>query len=175
MTPTEALELLSRIQQEGAKVIDPGDVAVALEAACNHYFETRKNVSMKGVGGAPDWTGYESATWQLSEAVRHYLKVRRDLRGRNVLLDRVSSIVSSEKSGKGRQNFVLILGEFGNQEYAPALKKLVLDPEVGGHAIKALTRLKADGCAETISAVLKSTTVGWIRTAAKEYLKRYPT
>lgn len=45
-------------------------VLSALHELPEVYVKTLTEVSMKGVDGAPDWTGYEIALWDLNEKVR---------------------------------------------------------------------------------------------------------
>ena len=135
-------------------------------------YETRKSISMRGVRDAPDWLGYETAIWKLSENLREYLKAHRKLRGKNIVLDAVARIVTTREYGKGRQNFVLILGAYGGDPYGRIIANLLNDPEVYGHAIKALTNAKVSGLDEEIAEILLTEKVAWIRAAGKRYLER---
>ncbi len=146
------------------------DVVEALKVLPYYYFENRKHLSMRGVGGAADWLGYESALWQLGESVRSLLKAKPNFRGENALLDVVAQIALDARLGKGRQNFTLLLGEYGGSAYGKILGRLLDDPEVSGHAVKALARSRTLGYAKRVEAVLSKTKVGWIRSAARKYL-----
>lgn len=168
----EAVEIGSRMSQAGNKDLTIAEVSEAIALLAEHYYATRKGISMSGVGGAPDWYGYETALWKLSEAIRGFLKGRRDIKGNNELLDKISVIAEEKRFGKGRQNFVLIIGDFGGKEYSNGLKSLLNDPEVYGYAINALTKLKVTDCSNEIEKVLQETKTGWIKTAAKNYLKK---
>jgi hypothetical protein len=151
---------------------DVVDVATALRVLSENDFEVRKNVSMGGIKGAPDWAGYETSLWTLGEHIRPWLKKRRDLRGRNALLDAINEIVVNPKFGKGRQNLILLLGDYGDKSYGMSIAGLLSDSDVLGHAIKALTKLGINGLDDVVSAIMRDTTHGWIRTASKKYLQK---
>jgi hypothetical protein len=151
---------------------DVAEVAAALRVLSEHYFEVKKNVSMRGVDGAPDWAGYEIALWKLSEDIRPWLKKRRDLRGKNTLYDAINEIVADPKFGKGRQDFILLLGDYGDKSYGTSIAGLLSDSDVCGHAIKALTKLGIGGLDDAVSAIMRDTKHGWVRTAAKKYLQK---
>lgn len=128
------------------------------------------HISMNGVQGAPDWKGYETDLWRLSEELREFFRNNRKLRGKNAFLDAIVRIASDSRFGKGRQNFVLILGEFGKGEYGDVLGKLLSDVDVYGHALKGLIRGKTLGYERSVAAILEKEKLGWIRSAAKKYL-----
>jgi hypothetical protein len=151
---------------------DVVDVAMALRVLSEHYFQVRKGLSMRGVDGAPDWEGYESALWKLSENIRPWLHKRRDLRGRNALMDAICGIVVNSQFGKGRQNFILLLGTYGDRSYGASITGLLSESDVCGHAIQALTKLKIGGLDDAVSIIMRDTKYGWIRAAGKKYLQK---
>ena len=148
------------------------DVARALQDLPDYFFRTRKGLSTRGVRGAPRWLGYEDDIWQLSEKVRQYLRSHKKLRGKNLILDEVERLVIEKRYGKGRQNFLLILGDYGRGAYGETLGALLDDPEVYGHATKALAKARIDGYRAKVESLLEKERVSWIRSAAKTYLER---
>jgi hypothetical protein len=172
MNVDEALDGLKAIKSHSPKDVEPTRVAEVISVLAEHYFTTRKGLSMKGVKGAPDWVGYESALWQLSERVREYLKGRKDLRGENPVLDACGALVSEPRFGKGRQNFVLLLGEFGAGAYARAIGLALSDAEIAGHGVKAALRGKIPNLEEAVRRVAAETTQSWVKSACNGYLAR---
>jgi hypothetical protein len=160
------LGLLSGSQRD----VEPEQVAEMIAVLAEHYYVNRKGLSMKGVKGAPDWLGYESALWQLSERVREYLRGRKDLRGKNQVLDASAMLVSDARLGKGRQNFVLLLGEFGGLVYSDAIRQALLDADISGHAVKAALRAKMPGMDDAVRRVSAQTAQSWVKSACRRYL-----
>lgn len=155
---------------KAAANVDLQEAATVLEELGLELVTTRRHIAMNGVRGAPDWLACEFDLWQLSEHIREFLRKNRTVRGRNPLLDALARIARDPRYGKGRQNVVLMLGQFGRGEYGELLGELLNDPDVYGHAIKALKRGKLFGYSDRVSAILETEKRGWIRNAAKEYL-----
>ena len=154
----------------------PKDVSVervveVLRALPSHYRDTESEVEMQGTKGAPDWLGYEMRLWELSELIRAYLRSKRGMRGRCGVLDSVAEIASDTEYGKGRQNFVLLLSQYGGEEYSDVLGGLLDDTEVRGHAVKGLTKLKALGYVGKIESILSDSKVAWVKAAVRKYLR----
>jgi hypothetical protein len=153
--------------------VDASAVAEMLIVLANHLYSTRKGISMKGIKGSPDWLGYETGLWKISEDIRQWLKKRKDLRGANPVLDACGKVVADARFGKGRQNLCLILGELGHTAYSEVLGALLSDDDVSGHAVKALLQAKATGYHNEVEDVLKTTNKPWIKSLAKKYLEEY--
>ena len=153
------------------KNVSAEHVVNALQALPSHYRKTEGATGMQGVKGAPDWLGYEMRLWELSEVIRVYLGRNRLMRGKCQVLDAVARIASNREYGKGRQNFVLLLAQYGGNGYSDVLGDLLDDTDVHGHAIKGLTKLKGHGHVGKIESILSDSEVGWIRAAARNYLR----
>jgi len=125
---------------------------------------------MQGVRGAPDWLEYESLLWELSEIVRNWMKAKRIGRGRNDVLDMVAQLVLERQYKKGRQNFVLVLAERGGGAYGTAFAQMLDDPDVAGHAVKALVKSRTPGYVMSVEKLLLEARAAWVRSAAKKYL-----
>lgn len=163
----DTLEVLKKAPKD----VSAERVVAALQALPSHYRETEGETEMQGIRGAPDWLGYEMRLWELSEVIRVYLGRKRGMRGRCEVLDAVAEIASHREYGKGRQNFVLLLSQYGGQGYSDVLGGLLDDTEVHGHAVKGLTRLKEHGYAGKIESILCDSKVGWVKAAARKYLR----
>jgi len=146
------------------------DVALALDVLPAYYLRTRYSVYMRCVRGAPDWLEHESLAWELSEPARSWLKAKRTPAERSCVLDAIARIVRDPRQAKGRQNFVLLLGEFGGAGYGETLGSLLGDPSVAGHAVKALIKSRTPGYAAQVRELLSEAKTAWVKTAARKYL-----
>lgn len=169
MTLEQAEMVIEQIGTCPLKEVDGNAVADALPILAANLRETRKGLSMAGVDGAPDWLGFESALWKLSEKLRPLIASRKEWREGSAVLDALTSICVDRRNGKGRQNMVLMLGEFGGASTANVIGSLLNDSQVQGHAIKALIRLK-DPTNRAVVEQLLPTLTGWMKSAAKKYL-----
>ena len=121
--------------------------------------------------GPITWVGHESLSWALGESIRQTLRRRRTLRGDPVLWRALETVATERTIGKGREPFVMLLGQYGGLERAPVLLRLLDDPEVVGHALYALRLLAAPG-AEEKARNLEGSGHTWIRNEARKYLKK---
>jgi len=173
MNLVDAKLQIAELGLKPAKEIDPAALADATKIVAEHYLEVRRVRSKRGVDGAPDWLGFETDIWQLSEEIREFLLSRRDLRGSNAFMDVIAEFACDRRYKKGRQNFILVLGSYGDGSYADELASQLNDTDVAGHVVEALTRMKATGYTEAVRNVLESTKYGWIKTAAKRYIATF--
>lgn len=150
-------------------LVDVDDVVLAIEILPLYYPQTGRAIHMEGVHGAPNWLEHESMTWELSELVRSWLKAKQIAVSSRVL-NAIARLVQDKRHAKGRQNFVLLLGEFGGSGYGATLEPLLGDPSVAGHVVKALLKSRTPGYAAPVQKLLSETRVGWIKQAAKKYL-----
>jgi hypothetical protein len=146
------------------------EVVQALTILPEYYFRSRRGVHMHGVGGAADWLEYEILLWQLSELVRTWVKGNRKRGEIKCVLDAVAAIVLDKRLAKGRQHFILILGEYGGKGYADMLGQALNDPDVSGHAVKALVRSRAPGYVTLVERLLSEPKPAWVRSAARKYV-----
>ena len=164
------LEKAQEVYRSLAEQKDQETVVEALRALLGHW-ATLTQVGMSGAMGAPDWTSGEGRIWDAGEGVRQLMRARK-WKGPGPLLDLVAEVSADPKFGKGRQTFVLLLGDFGKGSYASRLGPLLEDPEVQGHAMDSLRKAKVGGFAEQASR-LAAETKGWIRQSARKYLKDF--
>ncbi len=173
MDVDQAKALLEAMRTSPPGEIQEAALGEALKAVAYHFRRTLTGVSMKGVRGAPDWLGYETSLWSVSEDLRKFLQKRKNLRGRNILFDCCEELARDSSLGKGRQNLVLLLGQYGGLSYSDILETLLSDEDVYGHAIKGIARAKIPGLENKVRAVLEEEKIGWIRNAARKYLKEF--
>ena len=86
------------------------------------------------------WESLEVLAWHHGEAVSRYLLGVPLVRGDNALLDVCARIALDGRFGRGRQNFVGVLGLFGGRSYGDELASLLPDTQVFGHVVGALRR-----------------------------------
>ncbi len=81
--------------------------------------------------------------WSIGEVLRNIIKRNKKFRRKQTIFERVEEIALNEKYGKGRESFVMLLGQYGGRGYIETLIRLIDDPVVCGHSIYALRLLKA--------------------------------
>jgi hypothetical protein len=133
--------------------------------------ETVRGLSMQGVAGAPDWYDYELLLWEISEDFRAYLRSRKAIRGAHPLLDAAAEIVADTSYGKGRQNFVLVLGQYGGVHYADVIASGLGDPDVSAQALRALRKMKDGRFVEEARSLENDPPTPATRTEARSYLR----
>lgn len=152
---------------------DVPDHAALLLRAAEEAKETLRGISMPGVAGAPDWYGYETALWDVSEDLRAYLRSRRAIRGRHPLFDAVAKIVADASYGKGRENFVLVLGQYGGHHYADVIATGLGDPDVSAQALHALRKMKDGRFVQLARRLENDPPTPATRTEARSYLRAF--
>ena len=124
-----------------------------------------------GPDGPITWANHEQLTWSLGESIRQILRAQPTFRKDAGLWEAIERVASDHAAGKGRQPFVMLLGQYGGRARAPLLMHLLDDPEMVGHALYALRRLGVPDAKEKARALL-SHNRAWIRREAKKYLKK---
>jgi hypothetical protein len=173
MTTEEALTLIEAVGETPPKSLDGPRLGTALLVIAEIWRVTRTGLSMSGVDGAPGWFGFETALWRLSERLRQVLSARKDWRSGSAIMQAVLQLCRNQSYAKGRQNFVLMLGDFGGANEATTLGDLLNDTDVQGHAIKALCKIRDDRFRAVVERVMPSLQ-GWSKSAAKKYLALPP-
>jgi hypothetical protein len=172
MDKQTAIRIIGQIKKSIASIDDEIDLPGAIQFLCDDYFDNDIDIEMQGIKGAPNWLSFEMRIWELGECLRQSLKNRKKWLNSNDLLNVIMMICRNKKYGKGRQTFVMLLGEFNCEDASKLLGDLLNDPEVLGHSIKALTKLKDGGYVDKAGQIAEKET-GWIRAAAKNYCRRF--
>ena len=138
-------------------------------------FATFRDVSVRiaperGQPGEIVWYQYESLLWTLGESARRLLQRLRPLRRERLFWQAAEALVEHAPYGKGRESWVMLLGQYGSAERVPVLLRLLEDPEVLGHALYALRRLRAPEGRVAAERLLEAPRA-WIRQEARKYLK----
>jgi hypothetical protein len=123
--------------------------------------------------GAPEWYSFELKVWEIGEDIRQQLQKTPQLIADTDFLNKIVSVIQCRNLRRGRQSFVLLLGFKGASGYADEVARLLSDPDVAGHALDTLQKMRLAGYASEVEALLESEHT-WIRNKAKTYLGRYP-
>jgi hypothetical protein len=96
---------------------------------------------------APDgpitWVNHESLA--LGESIRQALRRRRKLRTDVALWSAIEAVATDQSVGKGREPYVMLLGQYGGRDRVHVLLQLLNDADVAGHALYALRLSGAPG------------------------------
>ena len=123
--------------------------------------------------GAPEWYSFELEAWPIGESIRRALVENARLKTKEVVLAKVMEVAMCRNLRRGRQSFIMALSFVGARRFADALVPLLIDPDVDGHVLAALLKMKAPGFAPEVTPLLNSDKT-WIRRLAKKYVDRYP-
>jgi hypothetical protein len=124
--------------------------------------------------GAPEWYPFEHQAWPIGDRVRQAFSKNPSLRKREVLLSKVAEVATCRNLRRGRQSFVMALGFVSARHYAQHLAAFLDDPDVDGHVLRTLFKMRASGFAREANLLLHSDK-SWKRRWAKKYLDRYST
>jgi hypothetical protein len=114
------------------------------------------------------WYRYELVIWEIGEFLRQVLKRNKTLRKEGELFSAIEQAALDPVYGKGRESFVMLLGQYGSPDRVDTLKQLLKDQQVQGHAIFALRLLGAAEVQDDVRPFLQSSKT-WIRNEAKKY------
>ncbi len=88
-------------------------------------------------------------------------------------LEAFTDLARDERYGKARQMIVLGLGKSKRPEVVEVLLNLIDDPDVDGHAVKALGKLKAPSARSALENKLTDSRA-WVRSEARKGLAKLP-
>jgi hypothetical protein len=121
---------------------------------------------------APMWYRFENYIWMRGEDIRQLLIENKTLRRDIELQKAFLSIACNQKAKRGRQSFIMLLGNTGCLQFAPNIASQLSDPDVVGHAIDTLTKMRCPDYVEAIKPFTNDKTT-WIRNKAKHYVEQY--
>jgi len=122
-------------------------------------------------GQSITWYTYEDMIWAVGESFRQVLKKQKRLRTSQPLFQAIENVASRPTFGKGRESFVMLMGQYGGKDRVPILVSLLQDRELGGHAVYALRLLGAEEAMEAIRPFLESEKP-WVRREARRYFEK---
>lgn len=133
--------------------------------------EYPKMVRLQIAGDTFEEPQFKSIIWNTGEAIRRILKKKRSLRTKASIWRGVEEVCRNRFFGRGRESFVMLLGQYGGKDRALLLRELLSDEEVAGHALYALRLLGCPDALPEIERFLHAETT-WIRNEAKKYVAK---
>jgi len=127
---------------------------------------------IEGISGQPRWYGFEHSCWQLGERIRHVFLRSPRLRGDPDVVNAILEVIEQQNLLRGRQSFVMLLGSMKAAYAAPRVARWASDPDIGGHVVDTLLRMRVPGYLECVKPHTLSK-FAWIRRKAKTYVERY--
>lgn len=121
----------------------------------------------------PAWYKFEHTAWGIGETIRQSFVANPKLKKNSSVIHAIIEVVQERNLRRGRQSFVMLLGFKGAAKYAPLLASLINDPDIDGHVVDTLLKMRVPGFASKIVS-LTSHKQAWIRRLAKRYIDRYP-
>jgi len=122
--------------------------------------------------GVPAWYSFENLIWKYGEGIRQLLVENKSLRKDIELQKAILHIACDQKAKRGRQSFVMLLGYTGCVQFAPDIARQLSDPQVVGHAIDTLTKMRCPDYVEAVKPFAVEKTA-WIRNKAKQYIEKF--
>ena len=119
-----------------------------------------------------EWREHEHRIWKFGEDIRQLLAQSTALRKDTDLQHNYMKVIKNRNGGRGRQSFVMLLGYKSCQSHATSLAEELDDPDIDGHVIYTLLKMRADGFRREIEP-FRSHKVTWIRNKARQYCERY--
>ena len=147
------------------------DLLAALRAAESWPQRFADRFTVEAQGEQISWFRFECLIWDLGESFRRIMLNARPLRERERIFAAVRGLCLNQRYGKGRQSFVMLLGQYGGAAQIPTLVRLLDDAETCGHAVYALRLLGASEVADKVRPFLSSRK-GWVRKEALRYFQR---
>jgi hypothetical protein len=123
--------------------------------------------------GQPEWYPFEHEAWPIGESIRRAFVNYPKFKKCDDILAKVVEVATYRNLRRGRQSFIMALGFVSARPYADRLAAFLHDPDVDGHVLDTLIKMKAPGHAREVKSLLQADKT-WIRNLAKKYLDRYP-
>jgi hypothetical protein len=117
----------------------------------------------------PAWHGFEHKLWALGEQVRQFINKKPSLLNDRDLYSQLFRIVKNRAAKRGRQSWILLFAYKPCEPWALELASLLPDPDIDGHIISALYKMKAFGFSARVQPFLDSGTT-WNRKVAIRYI-----
>lgn len=122
------------------------------------------------LSAAPEWYAFEHDIWALGEQIRRLLIQAPRLRRNLVVQAALLEVACDRRALRGRQSFIMLLGNKWSAIHAAALAAHLDDPSVDGHVISTLYRMKARGLVDQVTP-FTAHEQAWIRREARRYLE----
>ena len=158
------------------RAVVPANEEAVLQAldSARRLVPTKKlpTLSLSRIARQPEWHAVEQAAWEIGESVRQALMAAPRLRKSASIREALVSLTEQENLGRGRQAFFFSLSHVAAGSVADRVARHLDDPEVQGHALDALLKMKAYGYIQAVKPLLTSRQV-WVRRLAKRYVEKH--
>jgi hypothetical protein len=121
--------------------------------------------------GQPAWHPIEHDIWAEGEALRQYRNRSPRAFADPLVIDAVLKIIECRAFRRGRQSFVMLLETPRARQFAARLAPLLSDPDIAGHVLTALLRMRALEYSALVRPLTQSP-FAWVRRRATAYLAR---
>ena len=129
---------------------------------------------MEGFPNVPNWHKHEHEIWGIGEEIRQIINTKKSLRRDKEINDLIIDFCLDNKSKRGRQPFVLLLGYKHLSEYAPKLITMINDQFIDGQIIDTIYKMQATDFEKEITP-FTTDKITWIRKLALKYVGKYGT
>ena len=102
--------------------------------------------------------------------MRNIINEKVGLRNDRDLYSQFLQIVEVRAGMRGRQSWILLFAYKSCRSWAPELASLLPDPDIDGHVISALYKMKASGFSDKVLP-FRDSAITWIRKEAARYLE----
>ena len=121
--------------------------------------------------GQPEWYGFEHETWSAGEQIRALLKDTPKLKKDSGIQTGITEIMNFKNLRRGRQSFVMLLGNISCKKHHQAIAGKLEDPDINGHILSTLYKMKVyDYQKEALK--LTNSKFPWVRKLAKKYIEK---
>ena len=127
---------------------------------------------IKGFPDVPEWHRFELDIWTLGEKIRQLLLKNKALRKDKDIFEKILQISLNPKSKRGRQSFIMLLGNTNYTHFANKLITQIADKFVYGQVLHSIYKMRATGYVEIISPYCNDKKA-WIRNEAKRYVEKF--
>ncbi len=133
--------------------------------------EVPPDLPLSPTSGQPEWYAFEHRVWSEGVALQALLAPTAHLRKHPIVLDAVVRVLECRGLRRGRQAFAPLLEIRAAASFAPRLVPLLADPDIGGHVVAALVRMRAPSLRSHLAPFTESPHA-WVRRLARSYLAR---
>jgi hypothetical protein len=122
--------------------------------------------------GIPQWHDYEHKIWRLGEKIRQILFEYKQLRKDVQIQREIISICLNPNSKRGRQSFVMLLGNVHCAAFSNEIASQLGDEFINGQIIDTLYKKKVGNYSNNILPYCRHEKT-WIKNLAKKYIAKY--
>ena len=118
----------------------------------------------------PAWHGFEHKLWALGEQVWQIINEKPALRNDRAIYSQLFVLAKNRAGMRGRQSWILLFAYKTCAGWALELASLLPDPDIDGHIVSSLYKMKATGFSDRVLP-FRDSEITWIRKEATRYLE----